>query len=101
MPANRMAVLQRFTLERVAIISVSMLDRLCDRAEFLCAFAYLNKIRKRKFRPKAGGKPLAASFRYAGKQEHAIRKQVVRLAPRAGGILRSARKVRLRETWPG
>ena len=38
MPANRMAVLQRFTLERVVIISVSMLDRLCTRVEFLCAF---------------------------------------------------------------
>ncbi len=55
MPANRMAVLQRFTLERVVIISVSMLDRLCNRVEFLCAFAYSNKTSKRKFRPKAGG----------------------------------------------
>ena len=48
MPANRMAVLQRFTLEGVVVISVSMLDRLCNRAEFLCAFAYLNTISRRK-----------------------------------------------------
>jgi hypothetical protein len=38
MPANRMAVLQRFTLEGVVVTSLSMLDRLCKRVEFLRAF---------------------------------------------------------------
>jgi hypothetical protein len=38
MPANRIAVLQRFMLEGVVIISVSMLERLCNRVEFLPAF---------------------------------------------------------------
>jgi hypothetical protein len=46
MPANRTAALQRFTLERVVIISVSMLDRLCKRVEFLRACAYLNNIKQ-------------------------------------------------------
>lgn len=48
MPANRTAALQsftRFTLERGVIISVSMLDRLCKRVEFLRACAYLNNIK--------------------------------------------------------
>jgi len=55
MTANRMAVLQRFTLEGVVIISVSMLERLRSRVDFLCAFAHLSTIDKRKFRPNAGG----------------------------------------------
>ena len=45
MPANRRAALQRFTLERGVIISVSMLDHLGKRVEFLRACAYLNNIR--------------------------------------------------------
>jgi hypothetical protein len=54
-----MAALHHFTLlEEVVIISVSMPDRLCNRVEFLCAFAYLNTMSKRKIRPKAGGNHL-------------------------------------------
>lgn len=64
MAANRMGVLQRVTLEEVAIISVSMRNRLCNRVEFLRAFAYLNKASKRKFRPK-GGREAFGSFREA------------------------------------
>ena len=45
MPANRRAALQHFTLERGVIISVSMLDHLGKRVEFLRACAYLNNIR--------------------------------------------------------
>jgi hypothetical protein len=68
-PAPRMAALHHFTLlEEVVIISVSMLDRLCNRVEFPRAFAYLNTMSKRKFRPKAGGNPPAASLRYPGEQ---------------------------------
>lgn len=42
MPANRKAALQTFTLERDAIISVSMRYRSCKRLEFLRACDYLN-----------------------------------------------------------
>jgi hypothetical protein len=58
MPANRMAVLQCFTPEGVVVISVCMLDRFSNRVKVLRAFAYLNMISKRKFRPKAGGNHL-------------------------------------------
>jgi hypothetical protein len=50
-----MAVLQRFILEQDVIISVSMLDRSCDRVKFLRAFAYLNTISKRKSGRKRAG----------------------------------------------
>lgn len=54
-----MAALHHFTLlEEVVIISVSMLDRLCNRVEFLRAFAYLNTISKRKFWLKVAGNHL-------------------------------------------
>src|ERR1700680_5287067 len=90
MPANRMAVLQRFTIEGVVIISVSMLDRLCNRVEFLCAFAYLNTISKRKSGPKAGGNHLQLpSDTLANRNAPFASKSSASLhAP--GGILRSA-----------
>jgi hypothetical protein len=54
-PAAGIAALHRFTLlEEVVVISVSMLDRLCNRVEFLRAFAYLNTISKREFQGKRG-----------------------------------------------
>src|ERR1035441_1892612 len=55
-PAPRMAALDHFTLpEEAVVISASMLDRLCNRVEFLRAFAYLNTMSRRKIWPKAGG----------------------------------------------
>jgi hypothetical protein len=74
MPANRMALLQRCTLEGFVAISVSMLDRLCNRVEFLRAFTESNTVSKRQSGAESGRKPPAASFRYPGEQERAIRK---------------------------
>lgn len=96
-PANRMAVLQRLTLAGVVIISLSMVDRSCNRVEFLRVFTQLNTMSKRKSGPKAGGNHLQLpSDTLANRNAPFASKSSVSLhAP--GGILRSARKVHLRK----
>ena len=102
MPANRMAVLQCFTLEGVVVISVSMLDRFCNRVKFLRAFALIEYDQQAEI-PAESGPYDTCSFLPIPWQTGTRDSQVSRPsrfmlhAPCGGGILRSARKVRFEE----